>query len=172
MNNVGRVKYGTDKELEELANQLLAEGVGDNHRSIARDIEKMSHGSGPSEHYDPTNDWDTQDSVFTIYTQPNDLEFIEPSICDGHDGNVRARNPALQQRKDLMRHVGEDDDWGPTREKIPLLGINEGPRKTCTKCKKSKGFMLFSPDTRNRDDLRSWCKQCEKESSKIRYTRK
>lgn len=176
--SVGRVKYGKDEKLEEEADRLLAESVGENKRSIDRDAEKLSYPAGritlgELRHYDPRNDWDTLDSVFTIVVDPGDIESFEPTICtDVDEGNIRARNPALRKRKDLMRHVGDDDNWGSAREEIPLLGVNEGPRKVCSRCGRPESFLLFSPDDRNRDGLRSWCMACERESSKMRYTRK
>jgi hypothetical protein len=187
---LGKVKYGVDKKLEEEANRLLAEDAGENRRSVSRDVEKMRYEAGliSSEelhYYDPDNDWGTHDSAFTIYTEPSGLELIDPSICDGNDGNVRDRSrvdPKLpvgvwgrageEERRGLSRHVQDDDNWGSTREENPLLGVNEGPRKVCTQCRKEKGLQFFSPDARNRDGLRSWCKGCERKSSKIRYTRK
>lgn len=175
---LGEVKYGKDDELEHLANKLLNGSVGVNKRGIDRDIEKVSYESGhiardELEYYDPDNDWDSQDSVFAVTIDPSDLSGIEPTICaDVPDGNVRARNPKLQERRALTRHTGDEDGWGTTFEEIPLLGVNEGPRKKCSKCRQSKGLSLFSPDTRNADGLRSWCKVCEKESAKNRYTRK
>ena len=164
----GEIKYGRDRDLEELADEFLNKGVRDNKRSPARDAEKMAYECGfisleELRYYDPTNDWDTHDSAFTVFVEPSDLEFIDPSICDGDDGNVRVRNSRLQERHALMRHVGDDDDWGPVGEEIPLLGVNEGPRKTCAKCKKPKGFMLFSPKADTKDGLHPWCKECRKE---------
>ncbi|WPH57808.1 hypothetical protein [Mycobacterium phage WXIN] len=176
--HLGRVKYGKDDTLEELADKLLANSAGDNARSIDRDIEKASYDAGlitvdELQLYDPGNDWDTRDSAFTIYINPGDMAYITPSECaDQGDGNIRAEHPELLERRALMRHTGDDDGWGSTVEESPPLGINKGPRKTCTKCKQPKGLQYFSPDARNKGGLRSWCRKCEKERAKNRYTRK
>jgi hypothetical protein len=159
------VKSGVDRDLERLANKLLAESVGKNERGIARDAEKMAYERGflsveELTVYDPANDWHTSDSVFSITVNPGDIDGVEPTICD--DGNVRARNPAAQERLALKRHVEDSDRWGGTAEDIPLLGVNDGPRKVCAKCKRPKGLSLFSPDARNSDGLHSWCKECRK----------
>lgn len=161
------VRCGPDKKLEELANQFLGKGNG--RRGAARDAEKMSYESGfvsvdELHFYDPTNDWDTQDSVFAVVVDPGDIAYVAPTICSGvDDGNDVVRNPKLLERRALMRHVEDDDDWGPAEEEIPPLGVNDGDRKVCAKCKKSKGLMFFSPDARNVDGLHSWCKECRKE---------
>ncbi|MBB3752493.1 hypothetical protein FHT44_005005 [Mycolicibacterium sp. BK634] len=176
--SLGEVKYGKDEELERLANELLNGSVGENKRCVDRDIEKVSYELGlvsddDLHHYDPNNDWDAQDSVFAVSVDPGDLSGIEPTICaDVPDGNVRARNPKLHERRALTRHTGDDEAWGSTFEEIPLLGVNEGPRKVCTRCKQSRGLSLFSRDKRNVDGLRSWCRSCEKAAAKNRYTRK
>lgn len=170
------MKYGKDKSLEALANQLLSEGVGGNKPSIDRDIEKRKYELGlisldELQYYDPANTWDTHDSAFSIAIDPDGVDSVESTICDADD-NVRSRNPKLLERGAAMQHVGEDDDWGPELEAdIPPLGVN-GPRKACTKCRRPKGLSCFSPDPRNRDGLRSWCQDCEKESARMRYTRK
>lgn len=174
----GEVKYGKDDKLERLANKLLNASVGDNKRGIERDIEKVSYEAGyitrdELQHYDPDNDWDAQDSVFAVAVDPSDLSTIEPTICvDFPDGNVRARNPKMQERRALTRQIGDEDGWGTTFEEIPLLGVNDGPRKICAKCKKTKGLHLFSSDKRNADGLHSWCKECRRESGKKAYVRK
>jgi hypothetical protein len=161
-------KYGRDEEFEAAANKLLADSVGDNKRSVARDAEKMHYEAGRIprerlEHYDPDNDWDTLDSSFAIPVDPGDIDDIESTMrAEVDDDNVRARNPGLRQRADLMRHVEDTDHWGSTSEDIPLLGINVGPRKTCTRCKLARGLKYFSPDRRNKDGLHSWCKTCRK----------
>src|SRR5690348_10531438 len=101
------------------------------------------------EHYDPCNDWDTHDSAFSIYVNPGDLEHLEPV-----------------GKRDLKRHVEDADDWGSTHEDIPFLGVNEGPRKTCIRCHRAKGFVAFYNASRNKDGLSSWCKSCVKGSIK------
>lgn len=161
---MGLPKYGRDEELEGQADKILGESVRSNDRSIERDIEKLRYEHGivsedGLEHYDPANDWDAHDSAFTIYVDPAELV---DTVC-AEDGNVRARNPAMEARRGLMRRTEDWDDWGPSGESIPLLGANDGPRKTCTKCGRSKGLQYFSPDARNRDGLHSWCKECRKE---------
>ncbi len=129
-------KHGRDQALEQLADKLLSEGVGANKRSLARDIEKMSYQSGhiplaELQHYDPANDWDSQDEPWTLIV--DDVTTITPSLCTADDGNVRARSredPSLppgvwgrageEERRKLLRHVADGDDWGSTRESIPL----------------------------------------------------
>lgn len=167
--SLGRVKYGRDAELEELADKLLYDGLaGDNKRSLTRDRERMAYdlgltSPGDLQHFDPTNDWDTLDSAFTLYIDPSDIAYLEPSICAGvDDGNDRARNKLMLERQAGMRHVGDGDEWGAGEEDIPLLGVNEGPRKTCTKCKRSKGHQYFSPKRDAKDKLHPWCKECRK----------
>lgn len=147
------VKYGRDEGLEALADNLLNASVRDNARGIQRDIEKMSYEHGfitedHLKHYDPANDWETLDSAFAIVIAPSDIEFIEPGYSE---------------RRALVRHVGDGDDWGSSQEDIPLLGINDGPRKVCIRCKKPKGFMCFSPKDDAKDGLHPWCKECRKE---------
>ncbi len=178
---LGKVKYGLDKELEEEANRLLRQDISENTRSVSRDVEKMRFEAGlisseELQYYDPDNDWDTQDSAFAILVNPppgqqSDLDWVE-AVADVDDGNVRARNDRAVERKKLRHIVNDGDNWGSTAEEIPLLGINEGPRKVCTKCKQSKGLTLFSPDNRNKDGLRSWCKECRNASERIAYARK
>lgn len=176
-NTFGPVKYGRDKKLEDEADEWLKRGVGDNHRSVARDIEKMRHEAAqvPLEdlrHYDPLDTWSSNDSVFAIAMDPHDVDAVESTICAGmDDGNVRARNAAMLERRALMWSVGDTDSWGSSNEDIPPLGDN-GDRKSCTRCRRSKTLDLFSPDSRNRDGLRSRCKDCEKELSQLRYARK
>lgn len=159
------VKYGKDEDLERAADELLREGVGRNKRSVARDVEKLSYESGFISRdelrvYDPTNDWDTQDSAFAVLVDPASIENVDPTICaDTPDGNVRASNPRALERKALMRHVGDEDNWGSSRENIPLLGDN-GDRKSCPKCGKSKSLDYFSPDRRGRYGRDNWCKAC------------
>lgn len=159
------VKYGRDEDLEKIADQLLRESVGRNKRSVARDVEKMSYECGhlSSEElrfYDPVNDWDTQDSAYSVLVDPSDIENVEPTICASvPDGNVRARNPQMLERRALMRHVGDEDNWGSPREDIPFLGDN-GDRKVCARCSRSKSLDLFSPDRRGRLGRDNWCKKC------------
>lgn len=159
-------KFGRDDKLETEADKWLSEGVRDNARSLERDIEKMSHEAGTlwlgeAEYYDPLNDWDTQDSAYAILM--DDLSGVEPTICaDVDDGNSRARNRTMQERQKLMEHLDENADWGSTRESVPLLGANDGPRKVCTKCGKAKGLQYFYAQPRNKDGLSSWCKNCQK----------
>lgn len=161
-------KFGKDKALEDLANQLLGKSTGSNQRSIDRDLEKRWYELGliPLEelrHYDPTNDWDTFDSAFSIAT--DDPDSVDSTICfDVDEGNIRARNQQLLDAQSLMQHVEDSDDWGSELEDIPALGGNEGPRKVCTKCKQSKGLALFSPKADAKDGLHPWCKECRKKS--------
>lgn len=161
-------KRGKDKALEDLADQLLGKGTGSNKRSIDRDIEKHFYQLGripldQLKHYDPTNDWDTHDSAFSIGC--DDVDDIMPTICVVRDdGNVRARNPEILEQQVLAQYVDDSDDWGPEREDIPLLGDNEGQRKVCTKCKQSKGLSLFSPKADTKDGLHPWCKKCRKDA--------
>lgn len=180
---LGKVKYGVDKKLEDDANKLLRQNVKENKRSVSRDVEKMKFEAGliSSEelhHYDPSNDWDTQDEVFVIKVQ--NLDNIEASLCT--DGNIRARSredPKLpvgvwgrageEERRGLARHIQDDDDWGATTEYIPLLGANDGPRKQCTKCKRPKGLQYFYRDARNTDGLHSWCMECHREHKRVTY---
>lgn len=163
--NATAVKYGRDDDLEKQANEILAASVGDNTRSIRRDVEKMSYErgrvSGDLEFYDPANDWDTLDSAFSILTDDvtSDRGVIEPSICDGLDGNVRAKNERLRKRRDLMKHVKDSDGWGSPEEVIPFLGDN-GDRKRCARCGRSKVLDCFSPDSRGRCGRDNWCKMC------------
>ncbi|BBX01868.1 hypothetical protein BST36_20815 [Mycolicibacterium moriokaense] len=42
-----------------------------------------------------------------------------------------------RERERSRRHVGDDDDWGPTDEFIPLLGINDRPE--------TKAFAIVPP---------------------------
>lgn len=162
-------KSGRDEELEALADELLGQGVGGNKRSVDRDVEKMSYGAGRRsadslKFYDPTNDWDTQDSVSAVTVDPGDIANILPTITvDVDDGNIRAANTDLMDRQKLMRHA-EDGGSGASAETIPLLGANEGPRKTCRRCKVPKGLALFSPKSDAKDGLHPWCKSCRKES--------
>ncbi|QRY51777.1 hypothetical protein [Mycolicibacterium septicum] len=170
-------KTGRDDKLETEADKWLSKSVGKNKRSVERDVEKMLHESGQAgelEHYDPDNDWDTQDAPNgAILINPADVVKVTPSICaDMDDGNVRARNLNLSRRNALMRHMGDEDNWGSNREDIPLLGVYDGERKTCTKCGRTKRVEFFSPDKRNVGKVRSWCKLCEKAAAKMRYTRK
>ena len=166
--SIGSVKHGRDKKLEDEANKWLAKNVGDNERSAARDAEKMSyeHGFITAEqlrYYDPTDDWTTADSVYAIPISPSDVDVIEPTICAGtDDGNVRARNTKLADRRALMRHIDDVSGWGSADESIPLLGANEGERKTCTRCGRSKGLDCFYSHPRTRDGLQSQCKPCQK----------
>src|SRR5690242_14057571 len=107
-----QVKFGRDRELEEQADKLLSASVGANKRGVARDIEKMSYEHGflskeDLEHYDPGNDWDTQD---------------EPSVWLIDAANIEQVPSHSSKRAALMRHVGDSDDWGPTQECIPPLG--------------------------------------------------
>lgn len=151
---------------QESADKILSASVGRNKRGIDRDIEKMSYECGlvsadELRHYDPSNDWDTQDSVFEVAIEPGDMDGIVSAMCSD-DGNVRAANPRMTKRQSLMRHIGDSDGGGPVREDIPMLGVNDGPRKVCAKCKRSKGHPFFSPDARNKDGLHSWCKECRK----------
>lgn len=172
------IKYGVDEGLEARANEILYDQVGENSRSPHRDLEKVAYEKGftpPEElqHYDPANDWDAQDSAYAIIASPNTISTVEPSLCSElDDGNTRSRNRKSEERRAQRRHLDDTDDWGSDHEDIPLLGVNEGPRKTCRQCKKPKGLSLFSPDARNSDGLRSWCRNCEKEAAKMRYTRK
>lgn len=163
------LKFGYDKKLEKDADAWLKKGVRDNDRGIARDVEKMSFEHGfiaerDLRHYDPTDDWSTSDSVFALPLSPGDADIIEQTICaDVDDGNTRARNPAMLERQALRRHTGDADGWGSDYEaEIPALGDN-GDRKRCTKCGRNKTLDQFSPDSRNRDQLHSWCKECRKE---------
>lgn len=161
-------KTGRDDKLEAEANKLLTEGVGENKRSLERDVEKMLYESGQKsvdelEHYDPDNDWHAQDSAYAVLVNPADIPGIEPTICDMDDGNARVRNPKLRERQILMRHVDDTDSWGSAREFIPLLGVNDVRPKICTRCKLAKRTEYFSPDPRKRDGLQAWCKQCRKE---------
>jgi hypothetical protein len=71
-----------------------------------------------------------------------------------------------------MRHLDDVDNWGSSEEDIPLLGVNEGPRKVCSNCKKSKGLQYFSAHGRNADGLQSQCKQCRRDAAKKAYIRK
>lgn len=164
------LKYGRDAKLEAEANKWLYAEVGDNKRSPARDVEKtkFEHGSVTEDdlqHYDPVNTWDTKDSAYSIAVDPDDVDWVESTICaDVDDGNVRRRHDKLLERKALMRHIEDSDSWGLVDEdEVPLLGVNEGPRKVCTRCKRSKGLSLFSPRTGRRGGLQSWCKQCRRE---------
>lgn len=164
----GGIKHGRDKALEDLADQLLGKGTGSNKRSIDRDIEKRKYELGlipldELKHYDPSNDWDTHDSAFSIGC--DDVDDIMPTICVVRDdGNVRARNAELLERDAAMQHVDDADDWGPIAEPLPLLGANEGQRKVCTRCKQSKGLSLFSPKADAKDGLHPWCKECRKDT--------
>ncbi len=159
------VKHGRDPDLERLADKILTEGLSDNKRSIDRDIEKMMYQGGhltmeELRVYDPGNDWDTQDSAYSILVEPAKMQYIEPSITHG-DENVRARNPRLLERQALMRHVGEGNS---PPEDIPLLGINDGRRKVCGRCQQAKGLPLFSPKNDAKDGLHPWCKKCRKDT--------
>lgn len=154
MKSLGAVKYGRNDDLERLADQLLSDSVRANNRSTARDIEKISYEHGflsedDLEHYDPANNWDTHDQPSVWLVDALDITYILPT-----------------SRRALMRHVQDEDDWGPTQEDIPLLGINEGPRKICSRCKRELGLILFYDAPRNKDGLSSWCKACVKESIK------
>lgn len=160
------LKYGRDDELEDDANRLLAGSVGENKRSIDRDAEKLAYEAGriafaDLRYYDPCNDWNALDSAFAIQVAPADIEGIEPTIC-ADDDNLRSRNPALRERKDLRRHVEDTDSWGSAREDIPLLGANEGPRKVCTSCGQPKGRRCFYAHPRTKDKLQSQCKSCQR----------
>jgi hypothetical protein len=163
---LGDVTYGKDEGLEKLADKLLGGAGG--KRSVERDIEKLQYEAGiisaeELRHYDPDNDWDTHDSVFALSIAPADMDGVEPTICaEVDDGNSRARNSRLQERQALMRHVNDIDSWGLDREEIPLLGANDGPRKTCRKCKLPKGLSFFSPKADSKDGLHPWCKACRK----------
>ncbi|AGS82454.1 hypothetical protein SEA_POUND_154 [Mycobacterium phage Pound] len=186
---LGEVKHGRDDKLEADADKWLARGVGKNKRGLERDLEKVRYESGSVSaaelrFYDPTNNWDSKDSAYTIYVAPTDLEGVEPTACA--DGNVRARSredPNLpdgtwgragaEELKGMRRHVEDDDSGGSTFEFIPLLGANEiTSGKACTKCGLRKRLEYFSPDSRSGDGLHSWCKRCRKESARNAYVRK
>ncbi|MGY4710166.1 hypothetical protein ACXDF8_11525 [Mycolicibacterium sp. CBM1] len=185
--------HGKNNTLEAAANEWLAKDVGENTRSIDRDIEKVQYESGQILRdelrlYDPRNDWDTQDSAYSILIDPGDMAYVTPSLCDGHDGNVRARDRedpntppgtwgavGIRERQKMTRHVGDEDDWGATYEDIPPLGQNtRDPTlgKRCTRCNLIKLNKYFGPEKRNSDGMRSWCKQCDRESAKAAYARK
>lgn len=172
---LGKVKYGVDKRLEEEANEWLKRDVKGNKRGVSRDVEKMRHEAGlisPEElqHYDPSNNWDTQDSAFAINVSPDEIAYIEPSVCD--DGNVRSENRIRVEngetyrepsRQDLTQHIEDDDDWGSTAEDIPPLGVNRiepGTSKVCSYCKLRKRLEYFSPDPRGKYGCDGWCKKC------------
>lgn len=167
--DIGRLKYGKDAKLEADANKWLAQSVGENKRSIARDVEKMAYEGGHRSleelcHYDPVNDWATRDSAFSIAVDPGEVDWVESTICaEVDDGNIRRRHDQLLERKALMRHVGDSDSWGSDVEgDIPALGINNGDRKVCSNCGRSKGLDLFYGNSRSKDGLHSWCKSCLK----------
>lgn len=159
---LGIVKFGKDQKLEEDADKLLKGSAGENKRSIARDIEKVRYEHGLAtldelEHYDPADDWNAKDSAFAVLTDPSDISSVESTICDE---NIRARNPQLQERQALMRHVSDSDSWGSAWEaEIPPLGDN-GDRKRCSKCDRYKSLDHFSPDRRGRYGRDNWCKSC------------
>lgn len=161
------LKCGKDSKLEADANKWLSGGRPANKRSVSRDVEKMAFEGGhisrdELRHYDPENDWKTTHSVFTIAVDPGDADSIDPTISVAvDDGNIRSRNPQMLERQALMRHVEDTDRWGSTEEDIPPLG-SEGPRKTCTRCRRAKGIECFYAQPRNRDGLSSWCKPCQK----------
>lgn len=136
---MGDVTHGKNEHLEELADLFLARS--------------------------DDNDWDTTpESVYAISVAPSDIAGIEPDICaEVGDGNARARNPKLRERRALTRHMRDKDHW-TTAEDLPLLGVNDGPRKTCSKCKRSKGLSLFSPKADAKDGLHPWCKKCRKDA--------
>lgn len=157
--------------MERQADQILRGASGENKRSAARDIEKASYEAGiislgELEHYDPGDDWDTMDSVFAVVADPVALEFFDSTECADDDGNIRARNQKALDRRKLAHIVRDDENWGPTREEIPLLGASEGPRKTCARCERSKGVQFFYENTRSKDGLHSWCKVCMRSNNK------
>ncbi|AEK09546.1 hypothetical protein LITTLEE_167 [Mycobacterium phage LittleE] len=165
------LRYGLDEALEKKAADWLSRGVGGNERSTQRTREKLLYEFGALteddlELYDPSNDWDTQDSAFSLMVSPRDLEALEPSICA--DDNSRARNQRMRERRALMRHVNDTDAWGPAAEdSIPPLGENEeAERKVCTKCKRLKRVEFFYAQPRNKDGYSSWCKSCQKSINK------
>lgn len=179
LGDIEGVKYGKDHDLEGLAEKLLAESVADNTRSIERDIEKMAYESGlitsdELQHYDPTNDWDTNDSAFAILVAPFGIQYLTPTMCaEVDDGNVIARNRKARERQALTKRVNDAVKLEPTAEKdIPLLGVNDGPRKVCTKCTQSKGLQYFSTDRRNKDGLHSWCKPCHRSHKRLTYEKR
>lgn len=138
------------------------------------------------QYYDPTNNWDTLDSAYSLLTDPGDIEHVESSLCDGDDGNVRARSrtpkmpdgvwgrAGAEELRRLKRQVNDHDDWGPTYDKeIPPLGINEyTDHNVCTRCNLAKRREYFPTDPRKENGLHSWCKRCQREAAKTRYERK
>jgi len=160
------VKQGRDKNLEAEANKWLAESVGDNKRSLARDVEKMKYEGGhisrdELRHYDPDNDWDTISSAFSITTDAESIDYVDGTA---DEENVVQRHDQLVKRRELMQQV--DDGSDPLLEggeNVPLVGANDGRRKVCGRCKQSKGLSLFSPKADSKDGLHPWCKKCRKE---------
>lgn len=170
------IKYGKDPDLEAQADELLRGSAGENPRGLDRDWEKMAYESGylsfeELEFYDPANDWDTLDSSYAIMVDPGDVDHIEPSVCDIDDGNIRGQHPQLYERKKLMRAVDDREDWGTDEEEIPFLGDN-GDRKVCAKCKRSKRLDCFSPRNDRQSGLQSWCKKCRKDAGSQKRQRK
>lgn len=135
--------------------------------AASTDIEKRKYELGiiareDLQHYDPDNDFDTKDSVFSLLVD-GDIDYIEPTLCgDVDDVNTRKRsreNPSLpdgvwgrageEERNRLSTPV--DDDARPVfakgREKAAttFLGAYEvGARKTCKgPCGRSKGPGAF-----------------------------
>ncbi|KEF95166.1 hypothetical protein K883_05122 [Mycobacterium sp. TKK-01-0059] len=180
-------KHGKDKGLEAQANEWLNKGAGKNKRSVDRDIEKRKYELGiiareDLQHYDPDNDFDAKDSVFSLLVD-GDIDYIEPTLCgDVDDVNTRKRsreNPSLpdgvwgrageEERNGLSTPV--DDDARPVfakgREKAAttFLGAYEvGARKTCKgPCGRSKGLECFSPKADAADGRHPVCKACRKE---------
>lgn len=193
------VKFGVDEALEADANRLLAKGAKakpTGKRKQQWDIEKLLYESGtPLDElslYDPSNDWDTQDSAYTLPV--DNIGPISASECNGggvweedgdgnpvwvatDDGNSRARSredPALppgtwgrageEERRDLTGHVGDEDSWGSAGEYVPLLGANDiTGGKTCARCQLRKRLEYFSPDRRGKQGRDNWCKLCRME---------
>lgn len=163
------VKFGRDDALEEWADELLGD-CGE--RSDERDREKVAYEYGLIEYddlqyYDPDADWQTKDSGYAILVSPADMVYIEPTICtEVNDGNVRAKNLRMAERRSLMGVSSEDDSWGTAQEDVPLLGVNEGERKTCPGCGRSKGLSCFYAQPGNKDKRATLCMVCTRAASR------
>ncbi len=177
-------KSGRDATTDKLADHWLGKRRKQrlNKRdTLTREGERLmftAYGTVPEDgfkFYDPDDDlglWLTGGK--TVYVSPDAIDLVEPSLCaEADDGNTRARNLAREERRLAMRHTGDSDSGGPTKEKLPILGDqrdikgrrqDEAPRKLCKQCDRLKGVALFTRKSDAKDGLHPYCNRCRKET--------